>query len=73
MADTTEFGSIIHNCKTLLYSKPVSKVMFTRRDANGVAHILARQSLSCVNPTINTSAPVWLGEALSFTCTEVMH
>ncbi|XVF87254.1 hypothetical protein PTKIN_Ptkin18bG0104100 [Pterospermum kingtungense] len=73
MADTTEFGSIIQNCKTLLYSKPMSKVMFTRRDANGVAHVLARQSLSCVNPTINTSAPVRLGEALSFTCTEVMH
>lgn len=40
--DTTEFGSLITACRTILLNKPGFKVGFIKRQANEVAHTLAR-------------------------------
>jgi len=41
-----EYGSIIEKCKTLLDHYNDFVVVFTRRQANGSAHALAREALS---------------------------
>jgi len=42
----SEYGSIIQNCRTLLDHYNDFVVVFTRRQANGSAHALAREALS---------------------------
>ena len=42
----SESGSIIQNCRTLLDHCNDFVVVFTRRQANGSAHALAREVLS---------------------------
>ncbi|XP_045831364.1 uncharacterized protein LOC123922710 [Trifolium pratense] len=42
----SEYGSIIQNCRTLLHHYNDFIVVFTRRQANGSAHALARAALS---------------------------
>jgi len=42
----SEYGSIIQNCRTLLDHYNNFVVVFTRRQANGSTHALAREALS---------------------------
>lgn len=44
MVDHTELGDLIFSCKYLLRLNPHFKVQFVKRQANGVAHALARVS-----------------------------
>ena len=49
--DTSEFGCIISICRSLFSSTFVnSRVEFVRRQANGVAHALAREAMLLVTP-----------------------
>ncbi|KAK2399385.1 hypothetical protein QL285_049205 [Trifolium repens] len=45
-SNQTEFGIIIEDCKILLANYPNFKISFIRRQANFVAHTLARASRS---------------------------
>jgi ribonuclease HI len=46
LRDSTEFGAIIKQCRLLLDNHPNFKISFIRRQANFVAHTLARASKS---------------------------
>ncbi|CAN1249493.1 hypothetical protein LINPERPRIM_LOCUS7163 [Linum perenne] len=44
--DATEFGELIQGCVVILNCNPSFKIYFVRRERNGVAHALARHSIS---------------------------
>jgi hypothetical protein len=49
--DISEFGTIISSCRSFFSSTFVnSRVEFTRRQANGVAHSLAREATLLASP-----------------------
>lgn len=48
--DFSEFGSIIPECRKLLFNHPNFLVKFVRRQANVVAHSLARVATSYPSP-----------------------
>lgn len=50
IVDISKFGSIIHECSKLLSSFPNFRVKFIRKQANRVAHSLAKVALSKSNP-----------------------
>jgi hypothetical protein len=44
----TEFSAILCACKRIMQSLPNFRISFIRRQANNVAHLLAREALSYV-------------------------
>ncbi|CAN0921143.1 hypothetical protein LINGRAHAP2_LOCUS32439 [Linum grandiflorum] len=54
----TEFGVVIDACKVRLASKPGFTVVFGRRESNGVAHALARRSITSAVSVIGEAPPV---------------
>jgi len=42
----SEYGLIVKNCRSLLQNFNNHEIVFTRRQANGSAHALARAALS---------------------------
>ncbi|XP_073119689.1 uncharacterized protein [Henckelia pumila] len=63
--DLTEFGGIIDNCRNFLAIQPSLSVHFVRRQANEVAHVLARHSHYYVSPCVWVEAPYFIGELLT--------
>jgi ribonuclease HI len=56
--DVTEFGHVMSAARSLFTSSfPNSRVEFNRRQANEVAHALARVALFSASPTIFTDVP----------------
>jgi len=56
--DLSEFGCIISSCRSLLRNLfSNSRVEFVRRQANGVAHILAREATRSASPAIYYDIP----------------
>jgi len=56
--DPSDFGCIISSCRSLFSSSfSNSKVEFVRRQANMVAHALAREVMSLVSPAIYFKIP----------------
>ncbi|RHN55891.1 putative RNA-directed DNA polymerase [Medicago truncatula] len=49
---TNEFGDLVTQCRSLLLDKPDFAVSYVRRQANSVAHSIARASLSHPSPHI---------------------
>ncbi|CAN0837140.1 Putative ribonuclease H protein At1g65750, partial [Linum grandiflorum] len=66
--DVTEFGVIINKCKELFLSEPGFSVVFVRRDGNGVAHTLARRSITEADTVLGQAPPIWLRADLANTC-----
>ncbi|XP_073029397.1 uncharacterized protein [Primulina eburnea] len=69
-ADHTEFGSIISGCRTLLDGHPSFKIQHVRRQANMVAHTLARNAIAYANPFIMIETPEILCNFISYDCEE---
>ena len=64
--DVTEFGMIIHNCKTIFEQYYVnSSVEFVRRKTNEVAHTLAREAASSASFQILIEIPDCIEHILS--------
>ncbi|XP_073024188.1 uncharacterized protein [Primulina eburnea] len=66
--DHKEFGSIISSCRTLLDGHPSFKIQHARRQANMVAHTLAREAISYDNPFIMIHPPDILCNFISHDC-----
>jgi len=49
---SNEFGDLVVQCRSLLLDRPDFAVSYIRRQANGVAHSIARASLSNPSPHI---------------------
>ena len=64
--DASDFGCLIKKCKSLLSLGANLKLVFIRRQANGVAHALARAARSYVSSSFWLEAPSCLVEALAF-------
>jgi len=55
-----EIGDLVSECKTLLLSNPDYVVSFVRKQANKVAHSIARATLSHPSPHVFREAPTTL-------------
>ena len=64
--DVTEFGMIIHNCKTIFEQYYVNfSVEFVRRQANEAAHRLAKAAISSASFQILVEIPDYIEHILS--------
>ena len=63
-----EVGEVVEECKQELQSLSSVSVRFIRKDANRVAHVIARISCLANSNIVFTSPPTCLLEALSFDC-----
>lgn len=50
--DTSPFGHVVNDAHHVMHSVPHSKITFSRREKNKVAHLLARLSLALDNQLI---------------------
>lgn len=66
--DISEFGSIIRASHQILQQEPMFLVKFIRRQANVVAHELAREALSYASPTSWVYPSVFISHVLALTC-----
>ncbi|XP_073271465.1 uncharacterized protein [Primulina huaijiensis] len=66
--DHTEFGSIISSCRKFLDAHPSFKIQHVRRQANMVAHALARAAISYANAFIMIHPPNILCNFISHDC-----
>ncbi|KAK6147935.1 hypothetical protein DH2020_018847 [Rehmannia glutinosa] len=66
--DWSELGRIIRSCRKLLESEPSYMVQFTKRQANVVAHALARASCSYVSPSTWVEPPPFVVAHLDNIC-----
>ncbi|CAN1285866.1 hypothetical protein LINPERPRIM_LOCUS19136 [Linum perenne] len=66
--DITEFGELIQGCISIMGRNPDFSVSFVRREGNGVAHVLARHSSSCVTPTVGVTSPSFIDDMLLEYC-----
>ncbi|XVE82765.1 hypothetical protein DITRI_Ditri16bG0032000 [Diplodiscus trichospermus] len=69
--DVTEYGSIIDRCRDLLSSKPDFSVSFSRRLANEVAYVLAREARFQAHPTFFSDIPSCIFSLMQLMCTEL--
>ncbi|CAN1227220.1 hypothetical protein LINPERPRIM_LOCUS2783 [Linum perenne] len=72
-ADITEFGRIVDECRSLLFSQPQFKVVFVRRECNRIADALAKRSLYSTDPVIGEVTPDWLVTLLADVCQVLEH
>ncbi|XP_073275463.1 uncharacterized protein [Primulina huaijiensis] len=63
--DNSEFGAIISECREVIRQKPSFSVCFTRRQANKVAHNLARASCFHARPSIWNTPPDFIIDVLN--------
>ncbi|CAN1129056.1 Putative ribonuclease H protein At1g65750 [Linum perenne] len=66
--DLTEFGEIISGCKAIMARNPEFRVVFVRREQNKVADVLAKQSVSYVEPCSGETPPSVIDNVLTDTC-----
>ncbi|XP_073278711.1 uncharacterized protein [Primulina huaijiensis] len=66
--DYTEFGSIICGCCQLIDAHPSFKIQHVRRQANMVAHTLARAAISLANPFITYHPPAIICNVINHDC-----
>ncbi|CAN1129206.1 hypothetical protein LINPERHAP2_LOCUS5079 [Linum perenne] len=71
--DESEFGCLIASGRNLLVQNPGFSVQVVRRNKNMVAHVLARQSISCVSPFVGSSPLVGMDDVLSDICFSSNH
>ncbi|XP_073272537.1 uncharacterized protein [Primulina huaijiensis] len=63
--DDSEFGTIISECREVLRQRPLFSVYFTRRQANKVAHNLARASYFYARPSTWNTSPNFIFDVLN--------
>nr|DAD25261.1 TPA_asm: hypothetical protein HUJ06_026725 [Nelumbo nucifera] len=63
-SDLSEFGSLVHECSSLLQQGVNFSVACVKRQANTVAHSLARASCRFANPCIWHEPPAFVEELL---------
>ncbi|XP_073042037.1 uncharacterized protein [Primulina eburnea] len=68
--DDSEFGALISACRVILRQRPSYKVCFTRRQANKVAHNLARLSCFHAHPMIWNLPPDLIIDVLHEDCND---
>ncbi|CAN0854892.1 hypothetical protein LINGRAHAP2_LOCUS6054 [Linum grandiflorum] len=73
VADVTEFGRLIAECKRRLNLKPGISVLFGRRDGNGVAHMVARRAITSTVTVIGEVPPAWLSADMANICFSDSH
>ncbi|CAN1142799.1 hypothetical protein LINPERHAP2_LOCUS35922 [Linum perenne] len=66
--DLTEFGELVRACRAVLGRNPNFCVRFVRRVRNGVAHVFARHSSSCVTPVTGVTSPEFVDDVLLEMC-----
>ncbi|CAN1238757.1 hypothetical protein LINGRAPRIM_LOCUS2180 [Linum grandiflorum] len=71
--DLTESGVVIDECKVRLACQPRFSVVFGRRSCNGVAHTLARRSITSAVSVVGEAPPEWLNSALANICFSENH
>ena len=63
--DLSEFGSLVHYCRILLCESSGFKICYARRQANVVAHTIARASHFHASPIMFTYPPYCINYFLS--------
>ncbi|CAN1129432.1 hypothetical protein LINPERHAP2_LOCUS5224 [Linum perenne] len=69
-ADRTELGEMVEACRAIMARNPGFEAMFSRREKNKVAHLIARHSIMLSSPFVGSDVPDWLVNALTEQCTE---
>ncbi|XP_075485321.1 uncharacterized protein LOC142525036 [Primulina tabacum] len=63
--DITEFGGIMGRCRDIVATNPCFSVHFTRRQANEVAHVLAKHSRFYASPCVWSETPMCIGALMN--------
>ncbi|XP_073025183.1 uncharacterized protein [Primulina eburnea] len=70
--DISEFGAIISECRKVIRQRPSFRVSFARRQANKVAHNLARASCFYARPSIWITPPDFILDVLNEDCNSLV-
>ncbi|XP_073300593.1 uncharacterized protein [Primulina huaijiensis] len=63
--DNMEFGGIMESCRDIVASKPGFSVHFVRKQANEIAHMLAKYSRFYDSPFVWVETPTCFGELMN--------
>ena len=63
-SDISEFGNLIGNCRRLVLENPNVRISYVRRQANGVAHALAKAAHYYASPSLWQQVPSFLRDLL---------
>ncbi|XP_073313582.1 uncharacterized protein [Primulina huaijiensis] len=65
VADITEFGGIMGRCRDIVATNSGFSVHFTRRQANEIAHVLAKHSRFYTSPCVWSETPMCIGALMN--------
>ncbi|XVF80380.1 hypothetical protein PTKIN_Ptkin15bG0065400 [Pterospermum kingtungense] len=68
--DYSKYGSLIYECKSLLKNDVSFSIHFVRRQANEIAHTLAKLSCSLASPALWREPPIDVLNLLEDVCFE---